>query len=53
MNYLDTSALIKRFVREVGSGAVDALITGEGSGRDVEDCLCRGVFGARPKEEGR
>ena len=30
MNYLNTSALIKRFVHEVGSSAVDALITGEG-----------------------
>jgi uncharacterized protein len=30
MNYLDTSALIKRFVREVGSGAVDSLVTREG-----------------------
>jgi predicted nucleic acid-binding protein len=31
MNYLDTSALIKRFVREAGSGTVDALITRQGS----------------------
>jgi predicted nucleic acid-binding protein len=31
MNYLDTSALIKRFVREAGSGTVDALISQEGS----------------------
>lgn len=28
MNYLDTSALIKRFVAERGSGLVDALVAG-------------------------
>jgi predicted nucleic acid-binding protein len=27
MNYLDTSALIKRFVAERGSGLVDALVS--------------------------
>ncbi len=29
MNYLDTSALIKRFVTEKGSGLIQALVTGD------------------------